>query len=173
MLTVSVARGDSDVDRARTILWNNSTSSSPISSGGFSWEYDAQINDIRLASVLVLSVTLAVAAASAMITGVTGVLDRRQTLSLLRLAGTPLRVLDGARMRETLVPFVVLGAGAVAAGMFCALPLAVSAEVTSDQRSLTTLLIPVTVAVVGLTLAEVASRITLRAATSDPNVKRM
>ncbi|GLW10787.1 hypothetical protein Misp01_59150 [Microtetraspora sp. NBRC 13810] len=80
------------------------------------------LGDIRTGTVVVLAVSLLVATTSAGITAASSVLDRRQTYALLRLAGTPLSVLDRARRSETLVPLVVMGGGSVATGMFCALP---------------------------------------------------
>ena len=46
--------------------------------------------------MVVLSVSFLVAIASAGITAASSILDRRQTYGLLRLAGTPLTVLDTA-----------------------------------------------------------------------------
>lgn len=172
-ITIEISGSESELDTLRTAIANIPDVSRPASSEGESWMDHATLDDIRLAGILVLTVTLAVACISATITGVSSVLDRRQTFSALRLAGTPLKVLDGARLRETLVPFLMLGGGGVGAGIFCALPLAVSAEVTSADRSLAMLLIPVAVAIAGLTLADIASRITLRSATADPTAHRL
>jgi hypothetical protein len=68
---------------------------------------------------VVLVVTFTVAITSAGITAAAAVLDRRRTYALLHLAGTPLRVLDAARNRETLIPVTVLAGGAVATGLLC------------------------------------------------------
>lgn len=173
------SRNEGEIDQVRTIFSNVAGLSTPASSASYSWQSNNEMSDIRTASMLVLTVTLAVASASAMINGVTGVLDRRQTLTSLRLAGTPLSVLDGARVRETLVPFVLLGGGSVATGIFCALPLSLLAQmdvlerVDEYQRSLALLVIPLAVAVVGLAIAEIASRVTLRSATGNPTAHRI
>lgn len=170
---------EAEVDQLRTIFSNTAGLFVPGSSDAYSWQNNNEMRDIRTASMLVLTVTLAVASASAMINGVTGVLDRRQTLTSLRLAGAPLSVLDGARIRETLVPFILLGGGAVTTGIFCALPLSLLAQmdvlerIDEYQRSLALLLIPLAVAVVGLALAEFASRATLRSATANPTAHRI
>ncbi|MEU2281791.1 hypothetical protein ABZ614_07525 [Streptomyces sp. NPDC013178] len=58
------------------------------------------------------------AIASAGITAASSVLDRRRTYGLLRLAGTPLRILDEARRKEALIPVAVLAGGAVLTGLF-------------------------------------------------------
>lgn len=170
-LTFWIENSD-DLDRARTLIVGTAPFTHPVSPESSRWEEHVHSTDIRMASVLVLAVTLAVAAASAAITGVTGVLDRRQTLSSLRIAGTPLRVLDGARVRETLVPFIVLGGGAIGAGIFCATPLAVLAGTNTQGIAYGSLLIPATVAVLGMALAEIASRMTLRSVTADPTAYR-
>ncbi|PPS68402.1 MULTISPECIES: hypothetical protein [Streptomyces] len=57
-----------------------------------------------------------VAAASAGLTAAANVLDRRRIYGLLRLAGTPLKVLDRARVRETVIPLAVLAGGTTADG---------------------------------------------------------
>jgi len=169
-----VVNGDAAArDQMRTIIWETHGSTPPVSGESQAWRGRTETGDVRVAAMLVLSVSLAVACVSAMITGVTGILDRRQTLSSLRLSGVPLRVLDAARIRETLVPFLMVGGGAVAAGIICALPLAAIAGVSGEDRSLTLFLIPAGVALVGLAIAEIASRITLRSATANPTAHRL
>lgn len=171
-VTVEVRGGERDLDLARTALWDLSPAQPPVSTESVAWVDNVELNDIRTASLLVLAVTLAVASASATIAGVTGVLDRRRTYGLLRLAGTPLSVLDGARLRETLAPLLLLGGGALAAGVFCALPLAASAGVAPDARSLGSLAALVALAALGVVFAELASGLTLRSTTRDPATHR-
>ena len=171
-VSVEVRGGEKDLDKARTALWDLSSLQSPVSMEGTTWADNVQLNDVRIASLLVLAVTLAVASASATITGVTGVLDRRRTYGLLRLAGTPLRVLDGARLMETLAPLLLLGGGALAAGMFCALPLAATAGISSDDWSLGSLAPLAVFAALGVAFAELASGLTLRSTTRNPTVHR-
>lgn len=165
IVSVEVGGGAEELDRARTALWKISPWPPTASSEADSWHAAAENRDVTSASLLVLAVTLAVASASAAITGVTGVLDRRKTYGLLRLAGTPLSVLDGARLRETLAPLVFLGGGAVAAGIFCALPLAATAGLTLDWRNLLGLGAPALLAALGVALAEFAGGLSLRLAT--------
>ena len=171
-VSAEVRGGEKDLDRARTALWDLSPLQPPASEESNIWADNAQLSDIRTASLLVLAVTLAVASASATIAGVTGVLDRRRTYGLLRLTGAPLSVLDGARLRETLAPLLLLGGGALAAGVFCAAPLAVSAHVTPDTRSLGSLAMLVALAALGVAFAELASGLTLRSTTRDPATHR-
>lgn len=173
LITVAVQGGAAARDQVRTIIWEADTAMPPSSGESMAWSSQTETGDVRVAAMLVLSVSLAVASVSAMITGVTGILDRRQTLSSLRLSGVPLGVLDSARIREMLIPFLVVGGGAVLAGIFCALPIAVVAGVTGEDRSMTIFLIPAAVAVAGLAIAEIASRITLRSATADPTANRL
>lgn len=171
-LSIRVGGGAEDVDRARTAVSGISPWLPPASSETVAWDTTTQTRDLGSASLLVLAVTLAVASASAAITGVTGVLDRRKTYALLRLAGTPLSVLDGARLRETLAPLVVLGGAAVAAGVFCALPLAASAELTPDPRSFLKLAALALLAALGVVLAEMGSGFSLRLATRQGTAHR-
>lgn len=171
-LSIRVGGGADDVDRARTAVSGISPWLPPASSETVTWDTMTQTRDLGSASLLVLAVTLAVASASAAITGVTGVLDRRKTYALLRLAGTPLSVLDGARLRETLAPLVVLGGGAVAAGIFCALPLAASAGLTPDPQSFLKLAALALLAALGVALAETGSGLSLRLATRQGTAHR-
>ena len=171
-VSAEVRGGEKDLDRARTTLWSLSTLQPPVSEESIIWADNVQLSDIRTASLLVLAVTLTVASASATIAGVTGVLDRRQTYGLLRLAGTPLSVLGGARLRETLAPLLLLGGGALVAGMFCAAPLAASAHISPDTRSLGSLAALVGFAALGVAFAELASGLTLRSTTRDPAAHR-
>src|SRR5690606_30048460 len=89
-ITVEIPENESELDTLRTGLWGIPDVSRPASSDGDSWMSYATLDDIRLAGVLVLTVTLIVACISAMVIGVSGILDRRHTFSALRLAGTPL-----------------------------------------------------------------------------------
>jgi hypothetical protein len=69
-------------------------------------------------STATLALSFLVATASAGLTAAAGVLDRRRIYGLLRLAGTPLKVLDRARVRETVIPLVVLAGGTTATGVY-------------------------------------------------------
>ena len=82
---------------------------------------DTAITD-RLAQLgtATLAVSFLVATASAGLTAAANVLDRRRTYGLLRLSGTPLKVLDRARVRETVLPLLVLAGGTTATGLYAA-----------------------------------------------------
>ncbi|MFF1304619.1 FtsX-like permease family protein [Streptomyces sp. NPDC058307] len=69
-------------------------------------------------STATLALSFLVATASAGLTAAAGVLDRRRIYGLLRLAGTPLKVLDRARVRETVIPLVALAGGTTAVGVY-------------------------------------------------------
>ena len=69
-------------------------------------------------STATLALGFLVATTSAGLTAAADVLDRRRVYGLLRLAGTPLKVLDRARARETVIPLVVLAGGTTAIGVY-------------------------------------------------------
>jgi hypothetical protein len=74
------------------------------------------LHKFRSLSIALLAMNFAIAAASAGLTAAAGTLERRRVYGLLHLAGTPLRVLDGARFRETLIPLTALAGTTTAAG---------------------------------------------------------
>ncbi|MFD2082211.1 hypothetical protein SAMN05421678_101540 [Actinopolymorpha cephalotaxi] len=122
--------------------------------------------DIQTGARTVLIASFLLGTVSAGITGVSSILDRRQTFALLRLAGTPLKVLDAARRRETLIPLVVMGGGALVTGMVMAAPFALANPVRPE--GLTTLALTVLGGLVAVIGASELSRPFLRAVTADP-----
>jgi hypothetical protein len=154
------------VDRARTALTGLVPGHTPTlraDDEGFGLQI---IADIRTGTVIVLSVSFLVAIASAGITAASSVLDRRQTYGLLRLAGTPLKVLDKARRAETLIPLTVMGGGAIAVGLFCAAPFAFG---SMNASGLITLAACVVAGFGGVIGAGALSRPLLRSVTTDPS----
>ncbi|MEU0520812.1 ABC transporter permease [Streptosporangium sp. NPDC006007] len=123
------------------------------------------MEDVGTGTVIVLAVSFLVAIIGAGITAASSILDRRQTYALLRLAGTPLEVLDGARRAETLIPLTVMGGGAIAIGVFCAVPFAFSAMNVSGAI---TLLVCVALGFAGVLGAGATSRPLLRSVTASP-----
>ncbi|PZG38041.1 ABC transporter permease [Spongiactinospora gelatinilytica] len=124
LLTAKLERDDpATVDRARTALAGLSPGHSATSPADDGREGGMLLNDVRTGTIVVLTVSFLVAVASAGITAASSILDRRQTYALLRLAGTPLSVLDRARRAETLIPLTVMGGGSVLAGVVCGLPI--------------------------------------------------
>jgi hypothetical protein len=111
-------------------------------------------------------VTFTVAITSAGITAAAAVLDRRRTYALLHLAGTPLRVLDRARNRETLIPVTVLAGGAVAAGLLCGGSMTLAgADSSFDAHGLTFLAMCCAAGIGGILAAGGLSRPLLRSVT--------
>ncbi|MGW5364293.1 FtsX-like permease family protein [Actinopolymorpha pittospori] len=97
MVTVTVPGGPERVDQARTAL-AGVVPGRPFTSPADGDRSGAQVLlDIRTGALTVLIASFLIGTVSAGISGVSSVLDRRQTFALLRLAGTPLRVLDAAR----------------------------------------------------------------------------
>ncbi|MDF5752263.1 ABC transporter permease [Spongiactinospora sp. TRM90649] len=125
IVTAKLTRQDAaTIDRARTVLGGLVPGRSATSPADTDREGSMMLGDVRTGTIVVLAVSFLVATASAGITAASSILDRRQTYGLLRLAGTPLEVLDRARRSETLIPLTVMGGGAVLAGLLCGLPLA-------------------------------------------------
>ncbi|MGK5555059.1 FtsX-like permease family protein [Actinomadura kijaniata] len=162
-VAVTVSGGPAEVDRARTaltgVLPGRTTATADDDRSG-----DALLADVRTGALTVLAVSFLIAITSAGITGASAVLDRRQTYAMLRLAGTPLEVLDRARRQETLIPLVVMGGGSLATGLFFAAPFALGFGVGGAL----TLLVCVTLGFAGIMGASALSRPLLRAVTTDP-----
>lgn len=97
-VTAHVSGGQEDIDTAVTAL-------TPVGSGRFPFtqEYvsagdDTVTDRVATVSTATLVLSFLVAAASAGLTAAANVLDRRRVYGLLRLSGTPLEVLDRARV---------------------------------------------------------------------------
>jgi hypothetical protein len=114
-------------------------------------------------------VAFLVASSSAGLTAAANVLDRRRVYGLLRLAGTPLKVLDGARVRETVIPLVVLAGGVTACGIYGAVKLNQAGGTTVDPAGALRLAGCVLFGAVAMFAAIGASRPLLRAVTGDPS----
>ncbi|MFI6815847.1 FtsX-like permease family protein [Nonomuraea sp. NPDC050328] len=152
-------------DRARTALEGlapGHTATTEAEDGSTSAQV---LKDVGTGTVVVLAVSFLVAIASAGITAASSVLDRRQTYALLRLAGTPLEVLDRARRSETLIPLAVMGGGSIATGVLCALPFMYAAM---NVRGVLTLVTCVVLGFGGVLAAGALSRPLLRSVTADP-----
>ncbi|WP_188192229.1 FtsX-like permease family protein [Nonomuraea sp. SYSU D8015] len=153
------------VDRARTALAGLVPGRTPTTEAD-EQRFGIQIlDDIRVGTVVVLSVSFLVAIASAGITAASSILDRRQTYGLLRLAGTPLEVLDRARRSETLIPLAVMGGGAILVGVFCAMPFMMGSISTVGVITLAGCVVAGFAGVIG---AGAMSRPLLRSVTADP-----
>ena len=162
----SAAVDPATLDRARTALAGLVPGRTPTSEADDQRFGFQLLADVGVGTVVVLSVSFLVAIASAGITAASSVLDRRQTYGLLRLAGTPLEVLDRARRAETLIPLTVMGGGTIAAGVFCATPFMLGAPNLSGAVMLG---ICVLVGFAGVIGAGALSRPLLVAVTTDPS----
>ncbi|MEV5573987.1 FtsX-like permease family protein [Spirillospora sp. NPDC052269] len=164
ILQATVDGGRVNVDRARTALTGlvpGHTATTPaegaLASGNL-------LADLRTGALTVLGVSFLIAITSAGITGASAVLDRRQTYAMLRLAGTPLDVLDKARRLETLIPLLVMGGGSLMTGLFFAAPFAAGFGISGAL----TLVGFVILGFGGILAASALSRPLLRAVTTDP-----
>ncbi|WP_141582657.1 FtsX-like permease family protein [Actinomadura sp. WMMA1423] len=124
VVTVEISGGAAAVDRARTVLAGLVPGKVATTPADDEVTGDRLLADLRTGALTVLAVSFLLAVASAGITGASAVLDRRQAYAMLRLAGTPLSVLDRARRQETLIPLAVMGGGSLLAGLFFSLPFA-------------------------------------------------
>ncbi|RCG23489.1 ABC transporter permease [Sphaerisporangium album] len=123
------------------------------------------LHDVRVGTLVVLAVSFLIAIVSAGVTAASSVLDRRQTYALLRLAGTPLEVLDRARRMETLVPLTIMGGGSILTGVLCAAPFA---SLSPSRDGVLTLLCCVVLGFGGVVAAGALTRPLLRAVATDP-----
>lgn len=166
LVTIAVKKtDDATLDRARTALEGVSPGHGASTRAEEDKAQLVILDDIRVGVITVLAVSFLVAIASSAITAASSILDRRQTYALLRLAGTPLEVLDKARRAETLIPLTVMGGGTILAGAFCALPFA-SGSMSSTGAI--TLAVCVGLGFGGVIAAGALSRPLLRSVTADP-----
>ncbi|TMR15729.1 FtsX-like permease family protein [Nonomuraea turkmeniaca] len=153
------------LDRARTALTGLVPGRTPTTEADDQRSGSEILTDVRVGTIVVLSVSFLVAIASAGITAASSILDRRQTYGLLRLAGTPLEVLDRARRAETLIPLTVMGGGAILVGAFCAVPFMMGQVSTIGLITLGACVVAGFAGVIG---AGALSRPLLRSVTADP-----
>jgi hypothetical protein len=129
------------------------------------------IEDLRRASVVVAAIALLLATTAAAIGAAASILDQRQALRCLRLAGSPISVLQRARTWQTALPLVAATSAAVACGVGVGLSLLVAFGAPPD-RVVTPELVPlgllVLAALAGGTGAAAATRPLLVVVTSSP-----
>ncbi|SDS47363.1 FtsX-like permease family protein [Actinopolymorpha singaporensis] len=165
-VVVTVPGGQERTDEARTSLAGLVPGRPFASPADADRGTEQMLTDIQTGARTVLIASFLLGTVSAGITGVSSILDRRQTFALLRLAGTPLRVLDAARRRETLIPLVVMGGGALVTGLVMAAPFALANPVRPE--GLVTLALTVLGGLAAVVGASELSRPFLRAVTADP-----
>ncbi|MFF3849073.1 FtsX-like permease family protein [Streptomyces sp. NPDC002328] len=163
-----VTGGPERVDTAVTAL-------APLGSGRLPYSADYAAADDRTitgriaeVSTATLVLSFVVAAASAGLTAAANVLDRRRVHGLLRLAGTPLKVLDRARTREAFLPLTVLAGGTTATGVYGSYQLNKAAGATINASGAIELAVCVVVGALAMFAAIGASRPLLRRVTADP-----
>lgn len=165
-VTVLVPGGTADLDRARVALTGLVPGQYPVTATDIPWFERMFLTDLARATRVVLGVTFVVAIASAGITAAASVLDRRRTYQQLRLAGTPLRVLTGARRRETMIPVVVLAGGATVTGLTVGSPVALTNQVL-DARGMVLLAVCFAIGAAGMLASTGLSGILLRSVTRE------
>ena len=171
-VTATVLGGPAELDRARTALTGLTPDQYPLTTIDVNWSETRFTQDFTTLTRVVLVVTFTVAITSAGITAAAAVLDRRRSFALLHLAGTPLRVLDAARNRETLIPVTVLAGGAVAAGLLCGGSMMLAGGDSSfDARGLTVLAVCWAAGVGGILAAGGLSRPLLRSVTRQAGAR--
>ncbi|MFI6376130.1 FtsX-like permease family protein [Streptomyces sp. NPDC050546] len=163
-----VPGGPERIDAAVTALTPAGQGRFPVSQDYVSAPDETVTDRVATVSTATLLLSFLVATASAGLTAAAGVLDRRRVYGLLRLSGTPLRVLDRARVRETVLPLVVLAGGTTAMGVFGGYQLNQAAGATVDSSGALRLAVCVTVGALAMLAAIGGSRPLLRRVTANP-----
>ncbi|MBT2420301.1 ABC transporter permease [Streptomyces sp. ISL-22] len=163
-----VSGGPEQIDAAATALTAVGKGRFPVSQDYVSASDDTVTDRIATVSTATLILSFLVATASAGLTAAANVLDRRRVYGLLRLSGTPLRVLDRARVRETVLPLVVLAGGTTAMGVFGAYQLNKAAGATVNSSGAFQLAVCVTIGALAILAAIGGSRPLLRRVTANP-----
>ncbi|WP_326574056.1 ABC transporter permease [Streptomyces sp. NBC_00481] len=166
-VVVRVRGGQEQVDTASTALSSLSPGNLPFTQDYVNAEGDTTTRLIGEMGLAVLALGFLVAAASAGLTAAATVLDRRRVYGLLRLAGTPLKVLDRARMRETALPLVVLAGGTTATGVYAATKVNEMFHLEPDASGAVRLALCVGLGTVTMFAALAGSRPLLRKVTAE------
>ncbi|MCF1599337.1 ABC transporter permease [Streptomyces muensis] len=167
-VTAQVSGGQEGVDAAVTALTPLGSGRYPITQEYVSASDDTVTARVATVSAATLALSFLVAAASAGLTAAANVLDRRRVYGLLRLSGTPLDVLDRARIRETVIPLAVLAGGTTAMGVFGAVQLNKAAGTTVNTSGALQLVLCVAVGALAMFAAVAGSRPLLRKVTAGP-----
>ncbi|MEW2395486.1 hypothetical protein [Streptomyces sp. NPDC046862] len=167
-MTIQVSGGEEHVDTAITALTPLGSGRYPITQEYVSAPDDTATARVATVSTATLVLSFLVAAASAGLTAAANVLDRCRTYALLRLAGTPLDVLNRARIRETVIPLAVLAGGTTAMGVFGAMQLNEAAGTTINTSGTVQLVLCVAVGALAMLAAITGSRPLLRKVTAGP-----
>ncbi|HKT03573.1 MAG TPA: hypothetical protein VJT31_28930, partial [Rugosimonospora sp.] len=167
-ILVRVSGGPAEQDRAVTALTGLVPGRTPYTQALLTAGDDAAVGALGQLGLGVLALGFLLAAASAGLTTAATVLDRRRTYRLLHLAGTPLQVLHRARIRETLIPLLVLAGATTSAGVYLALKYTATAHTGLDRAATVRLAACLLIGVTTMLAAVTASRPVLRAVATDP-----
>lgn len=163
-----VSGGTAGIDTAVTALASLGSGHPPYTQD-YASASDRTVTDrIAQVSTATLALSFLVATASAGLTAAADVLDRRRVYGLLRLAGTPLRVLNRARVRETVLPLVVLAGGTTAMGVYGSYQLNKAVGATINTAGAVELVACVVIGALAMFAATGGSRPLLRKVTADP-----
>ena len=114
------------LELARTLHTPNTrltgASASPETFGEVAQARSVLFNEVQRVTVVAVALTLLVAGASLAVAVAGGMVERKRPFTLLRLTGVPLSALYRVALLEALVPLIVAGAVAVAAGLLVAGP---------------------------------------------------
>ncbi|UJV38991.1 FtsX-like permease family protein [Streptomyces sp. AMCC400023] len=162
-----VRGGQEQLDTASTALSSLSPGNLPVTQDHVNAEGDTTTRLIGEMGLAVLALGFLVAAASAGLTAAATVLDRRRVYELLRLAGTPLKVLDRARIRETALPLVVLAGGTTATGIYAGIKVNEAFHLQPDSSGAVRLALCVALGTATMFAALAGSRPLLRKVTAE------
>ncbi len=163
-----VLGGTERVDTAVTALTSVAAGTPPYTEDYATASDRTAIDRLSEVSTATLALSFAVATASAGLTAAANVLDRRRVYGLLRLAGTPLRVLNRARVRETVLPLVVLAGGTTAMGVYGSYKLNQTADLAINATGALQLAACVVIGALAMFAAIAGSRPLLKKVTADP-----
>lgn len=163
-----VTGGQEQIDTAVTALTSVAPGTPPYSQDYAAAPDSTLFDRISQVSTATLALSFLVATASAGLTAAANVLDRRRVYALLRLAGTPLKVLDRARLRKTVLPLVVLAGGTTGMGVYGSYKLNQAADVGINTTGALQLAACVVIGALAMFAAIVGSRPLLRRVTADP-----
>ncbi|MER5220494.1 FtsX-like permease family protein [Streptomyces flaveus] len=163
-----VTGGPEQIDAAVTALTPVAAGRLPLTQDYVNASDDTITDRVAAASTATLALSFLIATASAGLTAAANVLDRRRVYGLLRLSGTPLRTLDRARIRETVLPLVVLAGGTTGMGVYGAYQLNKLADSTINTSGAIQLTVCVLLGALAMFMAISGSRPLLRRVTANP-----
>lgn len=167
-VTARISGGPAGLDTAVTVLAPLNPAAPAYTDKAFNAVDDLATGELRSLSLATMAVSFLVATASAGLSAAANVLDRRRVYGRLRLAGTPLRVLDRARVRETVVPLVLLAGTMTGCGVYGAMQLNKAGGTTINTAGALQLGVCVVLGAGAMFAAIGASRPLLRAVTVNP-----